>query len=559
MAIGRRWRAGVWAACVVLPSVAWAADAKPGTGGDVTFAGRGYAATVDRHGCLPTLSVGGEPMVNHTADVARGFYLFQDGRLDLDHVERAGATVSADSDRAAVTYAFGDDGVTITVRNKTDRPISLYGVLDADVRAGADDHGHHAATPTTADWHTATFFRDRAAVTIAGLDRVWGPWSNDGLQVCEAAVPANGARTVVVTAAAVTPDNAKWLAALAAANWTPGRPVAEGPLVVLSPLDYAVAQRRTAAAGVVRVAGHVAADRHASGVEVRLSGSDMAGVTLPDQWQLAPVEPLTGNFNGELPTPACGWYHLDVRTVGGTATTAAAVDHVGVGEVFVAAGQSNSTNFGQERTKPTSGLVSSFGGTFWRLADDPQPGPHDRSTGGSPWPAFGDAMVARYHVPIGIATTGHGGTSVKQWTPGGELFTWTETRIQQLGPGGFRAVLWHQGESDWGMSADEYAERLTAVVQSGQRAAGWSFPWFVAQASYHSPTAPADPAIRAGQAKLWADGVALQGPDTDTLGRDYRDNNGVGIHFAPKGLAAHGKLWADRVSVYLDPALAGTR
>ena len=79
--------------------------------------------------------------------------------------------------------------------------------------------------------------------------------------------------------------------------------------------------------------------------------------------------------------------------------------------MFVIAGQSNSTNSGQFTTKQTSGMVSSFGGTSWQVADDPQPGTSDNSKGGSPWPAFGDAMYAKYHVPIGIASTGFGGTS----------------------------------------------------------------------------------------------------------------------------------------------------
>ena len=123
-----------------------------------------------------------------------------------------------------------------------------------------------------------------------------------------------------------------------------------------------------------------------------------------------------------------------------------AVDHVGVGEVFVGAGQSNSTNCGQERIKQYSGMVSSFSGTAWQLADDPQPGVHDNSMGGSYWPAFGDEMYAKYHVPIGVASTGHSGTSVNQWIPGGELFRWMTTRMKELGREGFRAVLWHQGK-----------------------------------------------------------------------------------------------------------------
>ena len=43
-----------------------------------------------------------------------------------------------------------------------------------------------------------------------------------------------------------------------------------------------------------------------------------------------------------------------------------------------------------------------------------------------------------------------------------------------------------------------------------------------------------------------------------TLTGDYRDFGGQGIHFSPKGLHAHGQMWADKVSVYLDRVLAAT-
>jgi hypothetical protein len=233
----------------------------------------------------------------------------------------------------------------------------------------------------------------------------------------------------------------------------------------------------------------------------------------------------------------------------------AKVENVGVGEVFIGAGQSNSTNCGQEKTKQTSGMVSSFSGAVWQLADDPQPGPHDHSQGGSFWPAFGDAMYAKYHVPIGVAVTGHGGTSVNQWQPGGELHTWMMTRINQLGKFGFRAVLWHQGESDVQMTTADYAQKLANVIQGAKTAAGWEFPWFVAQVSYLNPNQPTFASTRDAQKQLWDSGVALQGPDTDTLTGANRDNNGAGIHFSPKGLLAHGQMWTEKVSVYLDTLL----
>src|SRR5262249_50711532 len=160
-----------------------------------------------------------------------------------------------------------------------------------------------------------------------------------------------------------------------------------------------------------------------------------------------------------------GWYKMELQALQDKKVVAEeAVDHVGIGEVFVIAGQSNATNCGEEQQKPQSGLVSSFAGDHWQPADDPQPGVHDKTGGGSPWPAFGDALVEKSHVPGGIASTGHSGSSVRAWQPGGELYNHMMNRIRQLGTQGFRAVLWHQGESDVGMTADEYAKQLTNVI-----------------------------------------------------------------------------------------------
>ena len=52
--------------------------------------------------------------------------------------------------------------------------------------------------------------------------------------------------------------------------------------------------------------------------------------------------------------------------------------------------------------------------------------------------------------------------------PGGELFEWMQQRILQLGPGGFRMVLWHQGENNGGArnpgpAADDYQARLRGL------------------------------------------------------------------------------------------------
>ena len=232
-------------------------------------------------------------------------------------------------------------------------------------------------------------------------------------------------------------------------------------------------------------------------------------------------------------------------------------------------------------------MVTTFDGTKWRIADDPQPGVHDGSAGGSFIPPFGDAMFEKYRVPIGIASVGHGGTSVRQWLPEGEMMDseptaagfyrktgereWTSdgtlfnhmlARIEQLGPGGFRAVLWHQGESDahqppgHGIAPETYTRMMRLLIAGMKKQAGWNFPFLGALATYHVSGDESAPEIRDAQRSLWDGKTIFEGPDTDTLTGDHRDSGGKGVHLSAKGQVAHGKLWAEKVGAYFDKALA---
>jgi hypothetical protein len=144
------------------------------------------------------------------------------------------------------------------------------------------------------------------------------------------------------------------------------------------------------------------------------------------------------------------------------------------------------------------------------------------------------------------------------WESDGTLFNGTMARIRQLGTHGFRALLWHQGESDahqqagHELSGDEYRRMLTHIIEASRHDAAWDFPWFVAQVSYHTPADPETPEIREAQSSLWRAGIALEGPDSDRLTGPNRQNNGTGVHMSDAGLKAHGKLWADKVEAWLD-------
>jgi beta-glucanase (GH16 family) len=351
-------------------------------------------------------------------------------------------------------------------------------------------------------------------------------------------------------------------------------------LALQHPRDYQVFQRNSATQGTVLLFGVTEVDSDAW--EYRFEGQDAAGRSLPGVWLRFPTPPLKGKFDFRATVPAGGWYKLEVRTLKqGRVTASAAVDHVGVGELFLVVGQSNSANHGSTPQRPETGMVSGFDGKTWAPAIDPQKGASGK--GGSFLPSFGDAMARSFHVPIGVVPIGVGSTSIREWLPKGEKFPQQTTtgkgvlpsgdghwvsdgilfdllcsRLDALGPLGLRAVLWHQGESDAAqarggapgdrqISGGQYLGFLSTLVKASRKVAGWDLPWVSAQTTYHSETDPADEEFRAAQSRAWQEGLTVQGPDTDALRAGFRD----GVHFNATGLRRHGELWASHIVPWL--------
>ncbi|MCX6883360.1 MAG: hypothetical protein NTV12_12825, partial [Verrucomicrobia bacterium] len=190
-----------------------------------------------------------------------------------------------------------------------------------------------------------------------------------------------------------------------------------------TPLNYQVFQRSSSGSGAVVVQGTLQLNQGVSSpveLQARVLGEGRGGV-LPGTWQRLPSDPRVRHFKGNLLAPAGGWYRLEVRVLlGNKPVVTNTVDHVGIGEVFVIAGQSNSGNHGEGRQHPKSGTVAAFDGRGWRLAEDPQPGAS--GDGGSFIPAFGDALSKHLGLPIGVVCLGAGGTSVREWLPKGDTF-----------------------------------------------------------------------------------------------------------------------------------------
>ena len=94
------------------------------------------------------------------------------------------------------------------------------------------------------------------------------------------------------------------------------------------------------------------------------------------------------------------------------------------------------------------------------------------------------------------------------------------------------------------------------LIRDSRKDIGWDVPWFVAQVSYHVPGDEESPDIRAAQSALWKDGVALEGPDSDALKGELRENGGKGVHFSGPGLRAHAAKWAEKVAPWLERQVA---
>ena len=244
---------------------------------------------------------------------------------------------------------------------------------------------------------------------------------------------------------------------------------------------------------------------------------------------------------------AGGWYHLQFHAVCGEKILATTdVEKVGVGEVLITAGQSNSANHGHPKQNAEDDRIVALGENGWHTADDPQP--IATGEGGTPWPLLGDLMAKEINLPIGFVSVGVGGTAVCQWDPDieGSLYSRLQQAISRLSPTGARAVLWHQGESDTlnGTSADSYVAGMKKIIYQSHKDANLNLPWIVARVSFIGEDHVDKQAdILAGQKALVERGLAFEGPTTDDLvGAKYRYDS---VHFGQRGLEIHAQRWLD--------------
>lgn len=263
-------------------------------------------------------------------------------------------------------------------------------------------------------------------------------------------------------------------------------------------------------------------------------------------------------------TVSAGWYRLDIRAKTGTTLLAQThVNRVGVGEVFVVAGQSNAyggferipnvaddrvscVDFQQDSLSEQL-LPMQFSHTSYGTNIGPSQPPHI-------WGPLGDKLVQRLQVPVLFLGAALGGTSSYEWqqsaagnigaTPGSAVYRRLgAVLLHYIRRTGARAVLWHQGESDRlnNTSAQAYFDNIRYVIEkSRQQLDSAPLPWVMARASYIQDGVSAE--VIAAQNRLIAEvpGV-FAGPNTDYLvGLENRPD---GVHFKGVGFTRFIDSW----------------
>jgi len=154
------------------------------------------------------------------------------------------------------------------------------------------------------------------------------------------------------------------------------------------------------------------------------------------------------------------------------------VPHIGVGDVWVIAGQSNAAGYGKSPIvdPPQLELHQFHPAGHWRLASHPLADgtatlfPMHREgalPSHSPWLHFARLLHARQGYPIGLVPAALGGSALAAWSLSaeGHLLRNLGQLVDAAGLQYVRGVVWYQGESDTGpQESSTYGSRFAVFV-----------------------------------------------------------------------------------------------
>ncbi|HEX3052698.1 MAG TPA: sialate O-acetylesterase [Aggregatilineaceae bacterium] len=326
-------------------------------------------------------------------------------------------------------------------------------------------------TPITGDWlnnwHIVELHRgsdNTGEILIDGLVVASGTFTSNLNGTASATLEVGGVNTINATSDmyavmhfknALTNAQRRTLRALLSEKT--GITVTNDDVVISNPGPYAVVQRDVTdhadidITGVININGPV-------DVEARWNGGE---------WTTIDTD-VTRAFSGTLASLTAGQGDLEIRVAGAATKT---LSYVGIGDVFVIAGQSNAVQLGANNQVYSHASLKAgmFGNDYrWRELTDPidigtnqvDAVSKDVTVGGSCWVLLASLIMADQGVPVAFVPCAMTGTRIADWQPNANHYLRTTlygsmAHRAKNAVQGVKCVLWWQGESNVTSGTDQ--------------------------------------------------------------------------------------------------------
>ena len=298
-------------------------------------------------------------------------------------------------------------------------------------------------------------------------------------------------------------------------------------------------------------------------------------------WGDLDLTPEKGVFSGTIKLKG-GWYTIEIRATNkGNVVGRDILERLGVGEVFLIAGQSNAQGLhkypGPSASDDRVVYVSNYSNDVQDLLTDP-PAPQfsrvttdlsfmsPRGQGAWCWGILGDLLVAKLNVPILFINTAWEGTSSENWAKsaqglptknmyGGFTYNpgmpYANLRIaakNYANQYGVRGILWMQGETDglFRTPATQYRDNLQTVMNILGSDTGKRITWVIARTSRtakdsDTPSSTNPEIIAAQNSVIDASfNPTYAGPETDPLDPERSPDH---THFNGASLPILANAW----------------
>lgn len=342
------------------------------------------------------------------------------------------------------------------------------------------------------------------------------------------------------------------------------------------PLERSVFQRDNQNISIINIAGNF--EGELDKVEARLVPVKSNQGVLTN-WITITTKPEGGYFVGAIQGQG-GWYTLQLRGWRNESIVVqGSVNRVGIGEVFVIAGQSNAEGLLDYGAKPSvDDRVNCFN---YRVADNLWDYPYfssfshietntmvgPKGQGSWCWGELGDQLAQRLNVPILFLNASYGGSSSDNWYNsaigrptqnafglpyiGGAPYSSLRITLQFYSSYlGVRAVLWEQGEDDSETTEDVYYNNLKTIVERSRIDANKNISWVVCRTSLNDfANVHVNPGVIKAQNRVISNlGNVFEGPYTDSVQIPRIE----GVHFknvgGSEGISALAKAWNTKLN-----------